>query len=64
MKIYVNDMEINFEGSIKELLEHLNYNSERIAILINGEIIKRDQWGTYKLKEKDYIEIVTLVGGG
>lgn len=64
MKIYVNDKELNFEGNIKELLEFLGYKNEGIAVLVNGEIIKKDQWEIYKPKEKDYIEIVTLVGGG
>ncbi len=64
MIIYVNDKEVNFEGNIKELLEFLNYKSKGIAVLVNGEIVKRDSWEVYKLKEKDYIEIVTLVGGG
>ncbi len=64
MIIYVNDKEINFEGNIKELLKFFNYKPEGIAVLVNGEILKREYWETYKLKEKDYIEIVTLVGGG
>jgi sulfur carrier protein len=62
--ILVNDKEIDFEGNIKELLDFLKFDPKRVAVLVNGELVKRDKWEEYKVKERDYIEIVTLVGGG
>ncbi|GAV25972.1 thiamine biosynthesis protein ThiS [Carboxydothermus islandicus] len=60
----VNDKELNFTGSIKELLDYLKLNQSSCAVLVNGEIIKRKDWEKYLLKNDDYVEIVSFVGGG
>ncbi len=60
----VNDKEVNFKGNIKELLLYLNYPVEKVVVLVNGEIIKKENWGNLELKDEDYVEIVSLVGGG
>lgn len=60
----VNDKEVNFKGNLKELLLFLNYPIEKIVVLVNGEIIKKENWESLELKDEDYIEIVSLVGGG
>lgn len=63
-KLIVNDKEIEFTGTIKELINRLGFTPEKIAILVNGELIKKELWEDFKLKENDYVEIVSLVGGG
>ncbi|ACI18308.1 sulfur carrier protein ThiS [Dictyoglomus thermophilum] len=60
----VNDREIKFKGNLKDLLLFLNYPTEKIVVLVNGEIVKKENWENMKLKDEDYIEIVSLVGGG
>jgi len=60
----VNDMELKYNGNIKELLLKLEYSLEKIAVLVNGELIKKEDWEKYYLKDEDYVEIVSLVGGG
>lgn len=60
----VNDKRIDFKGTIKELVEKLGFPKDKIAILVNGEMVKRENWESFLLKENDYVEIVSLVGGG
>jgi|YelNatPaOPRAMG01_1025707.scaffolds.fasta_scaffold03459_13 sulfur carrier protein len=60
----VNDKEVKYQGNIKELLLSLNYSLERVAVLVNGELVKREDWEKFILKDDDYVEIVSLVGGG
>ena len=60
----VNDREVNFKGNLKELLLSLNYPTEKIVVLVNGEIVKKENWDNVELRDEDYIEIVSLVGGG
>ncbi|ACK42928.1 MULTISPECIES: sulfur carrier protein ThiS [Dictyoglomus] len=60
----VNDKEVNFKGNLKELLLSLNYPTEKIVVLVNGEIVKKENWDNVELRDEDYIEIVSLVGGG
>lgn len=62
--IKVNDLDIDFEGSIYELIEKLNLNPEVCVVLVNGSIVKRECWKDFYLKENDCVEIVSFVGGG
>ncbi len=65
MKLRVNgiDMDVN-ATTIIELLNELNINPSRVIVEVNLEIVKRDKYEEYKLKEGDCIEIVNFVGGG
>lgn len=55
----------NFEQkSLLELLTALNYDTARIAVEKNGEIIPKSKYDTTILSENDLIEVVTFVGGG
>lgn len=66
MKIVVNGEEhLAHEGStIAALVEQLALRAERVAIEINGEVIRRGEWHTAMLNEGDRVEIVHFVGGG
>lgn len=46
------------------LIEHLGYARERLAVELNRQIIRRDEWERAALREGDRIEIVHFVGGG
>ncbi|AIS52017.1 thiamine biosynthesis protein ThiS [Thermoanaerobacter kivui] len=62
--IKVNDKEMDFNGSVKELLLSLGLNLNACAVLVNGEIVKRESWEDFRLKDGDFVEIVSFVGGG
>lgn len=62
--IRVNDEEIQFNGTIMELIISLNLCPGTCAVLINGQIVKKEDWDSYYLKNDDYVEIVSFVGGG
>jgi len=55
---------MEFCGNILELLLSLNLNPQTCAVLVNGEIVKKEMWENFLLKDGDYIEIVSFVGGG
>ena len=62
--IRVNDEEMEFCGNVLELLLSLNLNPQVCAVLVNGEIVKKELWENLLLKDGDYVEIVSFVGGG
>ncbi|WAM31386.1 sulfur carrier protein ThiS [Caldicellulosiruptor naganoensis] len=64
MLIRVNDKEMEFCGNILDLVLNLNLNPKTCAVLVNGEIVKKDDWENFVLKDGDYVEIVSFVGGG
>lgn len=65
MKIRVNGMDMNVNANtVGELLEELGINPQRVVVEVNLEIVKKDRFNEYKIKENDVIEIVNFVGGG
>ncbi|MFN8008690.1 MAG: sulfur carrier protein ThiS [Terriglobia bacterium] len=50
--------------TVSALIKHFEFASERLAVELNLQILKREQWSTVILKTGDQIEIVQFVGGG
>ena len=45
-------------------LQQQGYQLERIAVELNGDILRREQYGAVILQDSDVVEIVSFVGGG
>ena len=50
--------------NLLELLKEYKIEQKSIAIAVNLEVIKQDQWESYMLKNGDVIECFTFLGGG
>ena len=66
MQIYVNGEGREFSGvsSLAELIDELDLPATRIAVELNREVVRRNDWSSTMLHESDRIEIVHFVGGG
>ena len=66
MTIVVNGetKEIQKKVNLSELLELLALPSERIAIELNREVVRKKDWAQIEIKDADKIEVVHFVGGG
>ncbi len=66
MVIVVNGEETDVPDNISlgALIDHLSLASERVAVELNREVVRRDQWPSAILAECDRVEIVHFVGGG
>ena len=64
--IQLNGQEKELEKpvTIGELLRHLNLHEGRIAVEVNLEIIDRQKFPSFQLKEGDKVEVISFVGGG
>jgi len=51
-------------ATVRELLENLGIKPDRIAVELNRQIIRRQEWDRTALSDMDKIEIVQFVGGG
>ncbi|MFZ9889177.1 MAG: sulfur carrier protein ThiS [Myxococcota bacterium] len=51
-------------SSVEALLERLALPSARVAVELNGALVRRAERGQTELRSGDVIEVVTLVGGG
>ena len=66
MKIIVNGKEKTFEDgtTLTEVIEKLGISSKVMAIAVNMEVVKEDDWSSFIPKESDKIELLHFVGGG
>jgi sulfur carrier protein len=66
MKVFINGetKEITGNLNLSELLKKFSLPSERIAVELNREVVRKKDWETIEIKDADKIEIVHFVGGG
>ncbi len=66
-------MQITINGEIKKLESEVNLNqllelfslaSQRVAVELNREVVRRKDWDKTRIKNDDRIEVVHFVGGG
>ena len=66
MKVFINGetREIAKRVNLLELLEEFSLPSERIAIELNKQVVRKKDWESILVNDADKIEIVHFVGGG
>ena len=66
MQIQVNGdrRELRDESRLSDLFKELSLAPERVAVEVNHQIVRRNEWPNTILKEGDRVEIVHFVGGG
>lgn len=66
MILYVNgeSHEHRGDGSVAALLDECGANAGRVALMLNGAVVRRDAWSETTLKENDRIELLMFAAGG
>jgi thiamine biosynthesis protein ThiS len=66
LRIIVNGEEhaASEAATIATLVEQLALRPERLAVELNGRVVRRADWPHTTLHENDRVEIVHFVGGG
>lgn len=66
IQIFLNgeSKELTEQINLTELLKHFSLPTERVAVELNQEVIRKKDWENIKVKDADKIEIVHFVGGG
>lgn len=66
MQVLINGETRNIESELNlfELLKKLELPTERIAIELNKNVIRKKDWETINISDADKIEIIHFVGGG
>jgi len=65
MQLIVNGKEKNTESkTVQDLLDELEINDKVMAAAVNMDVVKKENWSTFELKEKDKVEFLQFVGGG
>lgn len=66
MNIVVNGeiKEVKEDITIQELIEFLSIKVGVMAVAVNMNIVKKDDWDSFKLSQDDKVELLQFVGGG
>ncbi|MEA3353432.1 MAG: sulfur carrier protein ThiS [Campylobacterota bacterium] len=66
MNLIVNGENKTFisETTLKEIIVSLKIEDKVMAAAVNMEVVKKENWETFKPKENDKIELLQFVGGG
>ena len=66
MNIIVNGEEKQFQDqiTINELIELLQIKVGVMAVAVNMNIVKKDDWDSFRLSQDDKVELLQFVGGG
>lgn len=66
MELRVNGKtRVGREGlTVTGLLDDLQIHPQRVAVQLNGEILRREQFPEVVLKDGDTVEIITFMAGG
>ena len=51
-------------ANVRELLQLLGIAEGRVAVEVNRKIIRKGDWETTAISDRDRVEIVQFVGGG
>ena len=50
--------------TVSEMLQELGYKTSYIAVEMNGDILKKENYASTTLSDGDTFEVVNFVGGG
>jgi sulfur carrier protein len=50
--------------TVQELVHRLSIEPRGVAVAIDGDVVRRSEWGTTPIQDGCAIEIVTAVAGG
>ncbi|MFU0663086.1 sulfur carrier protein ThiS [Gardnerella vaginalis] len=60
-----HDMVEYVEGeTLLDLLKREGYDTTFVAISVDGKLVKRDDFGTFIVKDNAKIEVFSIMGGG
>lgn len=64
LEINGKQREVAESRSLFGLIEDLSLAPERLAVELNGQVVRRADWQDTTLNDGDRVEIVHFVGGG
>ena len=66
MTIFINGEARELDGvsTLASLLDALDLPTQRVAIELNKQVIRKQDWESTKVIDDDKVEVVHFVGGG
>jgi sulfur carrier protein len=54
----------NEEMTVYDAAKNVNLNPDFYTIIINGQIVPKNDYTSYKIKDEDEIDIIFMMSGG
>ena len=64
MQINGHEQTLLIGYSVKEALDKLGFDDDKVVVEIDKEIILKEDYYKTKLKESNIVEVISFVGGG
>jgi sulfur carrier protein len=67
MKIILNNREEEFDNSrmsVSELLVKKKFTFKMLVIKINDKLVRKDEYDTALIKDRDNVSVIHLISGG
>ncbi len=64
LKIYGEIVDGIGASTVQELLDEMKITAGRVAVEVNLSVVRKADYGHFRLNEGDTVEIVSFVGGG
>ena len=64
IKVNNNPIEWQENLTINKILKIMKYSFKMLVIKVNGELIKKDEYGTKIVSENADVKIIHLISGG
>jgi len=57
-------MEYQEGMTVKDVLQKKKYTFRMITVIVNGEVIPKDKYSTFKIMDGDNIDVIHIMSGG
>ena len=64
--IIVNKEEMAYEPgmTIQDVLDKRKYTFRMITVIVNGQVIPKNEYSSYEVKDNDNIDVMHIMSGG
>lgn len=64
IKVNKEDMEYEEGMTVEDVLQKKKYTFRMITVIVNGEVVPKDKYSTYRIKDWDNIDVIHIMSGG
>ncbi|MDK2879519.1 MAG: sulfur carrier protein [Thermoanaerobacteraceae bacterium] len=64
IKVNKEDMEFEKGMTVEDVLKKKKYTFRMITVIVNGQVVPKDKYATYTIKDNDNIDVVHIMSGG
>ncbi|TYP56740.1 sulfur carrier protein ThiS [Thermosediminibacter litoriperuensis] len=64
IKVNKEDMDYVDGMTIQDILKIRKYSHTMITVIVNGQVVPKDSYPTYRVKDGDVINVIHMMSGG